>query len=165
MLKVIAQQKPFQGNDYFNNLGWGESGYAPVTTQLLRAVSNTKAEDMLQFKRVAVALAERGIEVIRVPPAAAGGLDLGATLAALAERGLTRLLVEGGAQLAAGLVRAGLVDRVEWFRAPTLIGGDGTPALAALGIDQPDQAPRFDRLASRRAGDDLVETLVRRVGG
>ena len=61
VLKVIAQQKPFQGNDYFNNLGWGESGYAPVTTQLLRAVSNTKPEDMLQFKRVAVALAEKGL--------------------------------------------------------------------------------------------------------
>ena len=61
VLKVIAQQKPFQGNDYFNNLGWGESGYGPVTTQLLRAVSNTKPEDLLQFKRVAVALAERGL--------------------------------------------------------------------------------------------------------
>jgi len=61
VLKVIAQQKPFQGNDYFNNLGWGESGYGPVTTQLLRVVSNTKPEDMLQFKRVAVALAEKGL--------------------------------------------------------------------------------------------------------
>lgn len=62
--KVIAeiqQQKPFQGNDYFDNVGWGESTYAPVTTQLLRPSGNTKPEDLAQFRRVAMALAERGL--------------------------------------------------------------------------------------------------------
>lgn len=61
VLQVIAQQKPFQGNDFFNNVGWGESGYSPVTTQLLRVGGNTKAEDLFQFKRVAQALAEKGL--------------------------------------------------------------------------------------------------------
>jgi predicted amidohydrolase YtcJ len=64
MDKVIAevqQQTPFQGNDYFDNVGWGESGYAPVTTQLLNPASNTKPEDMAQLKRIALALAERGL--------------------------------------------------------------------------------------------------------
>ena len=61
VLKLIAQQKPFQGNDYFGNVGWGESGYSPVTTQLLRVGGNTKAEDLFQFRRVAVALAEKGL--------------------------------------------------------------------------------------------------------
>jgi len=61
VLAVIAQQKPFQGGDYFDNVGWGESGYSPVTTQLLRVVSNKKPEDLFQFKRVAQGLAERGI--------------------------------------------------------------------------------------------------------
>ena len=61
VLQVIAQQKPFQGNDFFNNVGWGESGFAPVTTQLLRVGGNTKAEDLFQFKRVAQALAEKGL--------------------------------------------------------------------------------------------------------
>jgi hypothetical protein len=64
MDKVIAeipQLKPFQGNDYLDNVGWGESGYSPVTTQLLRAASNTKAEDMAQLQRLALALADRGI--------------------------------------------------------------------------------------------------------
>jgi hypothetical protein len=59
VLAVIAQQKPFQGGDYFDNVGWGESGYSPVTTQLLRVVSNKKPEDLFQFKRVAQGLAER----------------------------------------------------------------------------------------------------------
>jgi len=64
MDKVVAeipQLKPFQGNDYFDNVGFGESGYAPLTTQLLRASSNTKPEDLAQLKRLALALAERGI--------------------------------------------------------------------------------------------------------
>jgi predicted amidohydrolase YtcJ len=61
VLKLIAQQKPFQGNDYFGNVGWGESSYSPVTTQLLRVGGNTKAEDLFQFRRVAVALAEKGL--------------------------------------------------------------------------------------------------------
>jgi len=57
----IAQLKPFQGNDYFDNVGWGESVFAPVTTQLLRKEGNTKPEDIAQMRRIAQALAERGI--------------------------------------------------------------------------------------------------------
>ena len=63
VITEIAKLKPFQGNDYFDNVGFGESVYAPVTTQLLRAASNTKPEDMAQMRRVATALAERGIYV------------------------------------------------------------------------------------------------------
>ena len=62
--KVIAeiqQQKSFQGNDYFDNIGWGESTYGPLTTQLLRPSGNKKPEDVAQFRRIATALAERGI--------------------------------------------------------------------------------------------------------
>jgi predicted amidohydrolase YtcJ len=63
VLAEIPQQKPFQGNDYFDQVGWGETVYAPVTTQLLRPESNTKPEDMAQMRRVALALAERGLYV------------------------------------------------------------------------------------------------------
>src|SRR5215813_2368767 len=63
VLAEIPQQKPFQGNDWFDQVGWGESLYGPVTTQLLRAESNTKPEDMAQMKRVAMALAEHGLYV------------------------------------------------------------------------------------------------------
>ena len=60
VLAEIQQQKPFQGNDYFDHVGWGESAYGPVTTQLLRAESNTKPEDLAQMRRIVQALAERG---------------------------------------------------------------------------------------------------------
>jgi len=61
VLAEIPQQKPFQGNDYFDQVGWGESVYGPVTTQLLRAESNTKPEDLAQMRRVALALAQHGL--------------------------------------------------------------------------------------------------------
>jgi predicted amidohydrolase YtcJ len=59
----IRELKPFQGSDYFDNVGWGESVFAPLTTQLLRVASNTKPEDLAQMRRLLLALAERGIYV------------------------------------------------------------------------------------------------------
>ena len=64
--KVLAEipgVKPFQGNDYFDNVGWGESVFAPVTTQLLRKGGNTKPEDIAQMRRIAQALAAHGLYV------------------------------------------------------------------------------------------------------
>jgi predicted amidohydrolase YtcJ len=61
VLAEIPTLRSFQGSDYFDNVGWGETVYGPVTTQLLRKESNTKPEDLAQMRRVAQALAERGI--------------------------------------------------------------------------------------------------------
>ena len=69
----------------------------------------------------------------------------------------------GGGQLAASLLRGGLVDRLAWFHAPLLLGGDGIPAVAALGPDALAAMPRFERVSSEPLGDDVVTTLrVRR---
>ena len=62
--KVIAEIgtfKPFQGNEYFENIGWGESVYAQATTQLLRQQKEVAAEPLTQMKRIATALAARGV--------------------------------------------------------------------------------------------------------
>jgi predicted amidohydrolase YtcJ len=62
--KVVAEiptLRPFQGNDYFDNVGFGESMYGPVTTQLLRKENTRRPEDIAQMARIARALAERGI--------------------------------------------------------------------------------------------------------
>jgi hypothetical protein len=64
--KVLAEiplQQPFRGNDYFNQVGWGESVYAPLTTQLLSFVVNTKPDDLAQMRRILVALAQQGLYV------------------------------------------------------------------------------------------------------
>jgi diaminohydroxyphosphoribosylaminopyrimidine deaminase/5-amino-6-(5-phosphoribosylamino)uracil reductase len=99
-----------------------------------------------------------GAELVPVEADAAGQIDLGRALAALGECGLTRLLVEGGGRLAAALLRAGLVDRLVWLHAPLLLGGDGIPAVAALGLDKLAAAPRFERVASEPVGADVLST-------
>ncbi|HEY1797406.1 MAG TPA: bifunctional diaminohydroxyphosphoribosylaminopyrimidine deaminase/5-amino-6-(5-phosphoribosylamino)uracil reductase RibD [Stellaceae bacterium] len=99
----------------------------------------------------------RGVEAITVPD------DLAAALQVLGERGLTRMLVEGGGRLAASLLKADLVDRLVWMRAPMTIGGDGIPAIADLGLQQLAAAARFELVSSKRAGADVVETF-RRMG-
>lgn len=107
------------------------------------------------------AYTDAGVELIDVPPDADGNLDLAAGLAALGDRGITRLLVEGGGRIVAGLLRADLVDRLVWFRAPLFIGGDGLPVASGYGVDALDAASNFVKVSSRPAGRDTVETYSR----
>jgi diaminohydroxyphosphoribosylaminopyrimidine deaminase/5-amino-6-(5-phosphoribosylamino)uracil reductase len=99
-------------------------------------------------------LRNAGVDIITAEPDAAGMVDLVALLGNLGRRGLTRLLVEGGGRLAAALLRAGLVDRLVWFHAPVLLGGDGLAAVAPLGLDTLDAVPRFERLTAEIVGED-----------
>lgn len=95
-------------------------------------------------------------------PTAGGGLDLAAVLETLAGRGITRLMIEGGGQVAAGFLARGLVDRIMWFRAGRIIGGDGLPAIGQLGLDRLADCPDFARRAVEPVGDDVVEIYERR---
>ena len=110
------------------------------------------------------ALTATGVTVIEVGAAGAGaglGVDLAEGLRTLAQRGITRLLVEGGAQLAAALLRADLVDRVAWFHAPAIMGADGWPAAQAFGVADLATMPRFVRTATRPVGEDVLTELRR----
>lgn len=99
---------------------------------------------------------EAGVDVVELP-GDHNGLDLRAALDVLGESGITRVLVEGGAHLAASLLRLGLVDRLVWFRAPRLIGGDGLPAAVAFGVDHLSQTPGFECVDVRPIGADIME--------
>jgi len=103
---------------------------------------------------------EAGVEVLPVR-AKEGGLDLAALLGALAQRGVTRVLAEGGAGIAAGLLRAGLVDRIAWFHAPGVMGGDGLPAVRPLPLTSLSAMPRFRRVAGRAVGVDWFTEFER----
>jgi diaminohydroxyphosphoribosylaminopyrimidine deaminase/5-amino-6-(5-phosphoribosylamino)uracil reductase len=89
------------------------------------------------------------------------GVDLRDALQGLAARGITRLLVEGGAHIAAALLRADLVDRIVWFHAPAVMGGDGWPAVQAFGVEHLTHMPVFKRVSSQSFGDDTLTHLDR----
>src|SRR6201999_3656950 len=95
------------------------------------------------------------------PPPPPAGIDLKAAMPALGAAGLTRILVEGGGQLAAALLRADLVDRIGWFHAPSVMGGDGWPAVQAFGTETLAHMPHFRRDCITVIGDDMLSEFTR----
>jgi diaminohydroxyphosphoribosylaminopyrimidine deaminase/5-amino-6-(5-phosphoribosylamino)uracil reductase len=89
------------------------------------------------------------------------GIAPAAALQALGAAGLTRVLAEGGARIAAALLRAGLVDRLAWFHAPSVLGGDGYPAVQSMGISALADMHGFARLAQRPVGHDLLSEFTK----
>jgi diaminohydroxyphosphoribosylaminopyrimidine deaminase/5-amino-6-(5-phosphoribosylamino)uracil reductase len=100
---------------------------------------------------------DAGVEVVELATDASGHVALDAALTLLGGRGVTRLLVEGGGHLAASLLRGGLVDRLAWFQAPLVIGGDGVPAVSGFGVGRLDEAPRFLQAAMAQLGRDRID--------
>lgn len=85
----------------------------------------------------------------------------GAVMAELGRRGLTRVFCEGGGELTASLLRAGLVDRLVGYTAGMVLGSDGRPSVAALGLAHLADAPRFRLLETRRLGADVLHVWQR----
>lgn len=105
----------------------------------------------------------RGLQFWMLPAGEGStSISLPAMMESATRAGITSMMIEGGGQLAAAFIRAGLVDRLEWFRAPILLGGDGRPCLGDLGLDLLVSAPRFERTGVREIGPDLWESYVRR---
>lgn len=107
------------------------------------------------------AYTEAGATLIPVP-AGSLGVDIKAAMQALGQAGLTRVLVEGGGQLAAALIRADLVDRIAWFHAPAVIGADGWPGVQAFGVEKLAIMPRFVRTRITPLGEDVLSEFTRR---
>ena len=108
----------------------------------------------------AARLGAAGAQVIRVH-GAAGGLDLPAVLHNLSERGITRLMVEGGARVASSFVAAGLVDEIWLLRGPGTVGADGVSALDAMPLSAITQSPNFKVRASETLGEDSLTIYER----
>jgi diaminohydroxyphosphoribosylaminopyrimidine deaminase/5-amino-6-(5-phosphoribosylamino)uracil reductase len=112
-------------------------------------------------------LTDAGVLGVQVGLDALGHVDIAQALAALTElgyrlgRGLDRLYIEGGGQLAASFIAAGLVDRLEWFRAPLVLGGQGRPGIGDLAVEALALAPRFKIYSVAEVGVDLWERYAR----
>ena len=105
-------------------------------------------------------LTDAGVRVIEVA-ARDGRVEPGAALEALARLPLAAVMIEGGGQVAASFLSAGLVDAVEWFRAPIVLGDQGRAAVGGFALNDLASAPRFRRIAVQPLGDDLWERYER----
>jgi diaminohydroxyphosphoribosylaminopyrimidine deaminase / 5-amino-6-(5-phosphoribosylamino)uracil reductase len=111
----------------------------------------------------AMKLGAAGAQVIRVattitPPP---GLNLLAVLHTLAERGITRLLVEGGARVASSFATAGLVDEFWLLRGTEAVGAGGVAALDALPLTSITQSQGFRVRASENLDKDTLTVYGR----
>jgi diaminohydroxyphosphoribosylaminopyrimidine deaminase/5-amino-6-(5-phosphoribosylamino)uracil reductase len=138
----------------------------PGTSRLVHTARETPLWVMtsnLSEAPAAMKLGASGAQVIRVPTTTTPpGLDLAAALHALAEKGITRLLVEGGARVASSFVAADLVDEVWLLRGATPVGADGVPALDALPLSAITQSPAFKVRASESLQSDTL-TIYERI--
>jgi diaminohydroxyphosphoribosylaminopyrimidine deaminase/5-amino-6-(5-phosphoribosylamino)uracil reductase len=133
----------------------------PGTSRLVHSARETPLWVMtssLSEAAAAMKLGAAGAHVIRVATttAPAPGLDLATVLHALSEKGITRLLVEGGARVASSFVAASLVDEVWLLRGPDAVGADGIAALDALPLTSITQSPAFQRRASETLQKDML---------
>ena len=103
------------------------------------------------------ALRALGVETVKVAGDACRRPDIAAVLSDLARRGITRLLVEGGATVHTALLDRRLANRLEIFTAPLVLGEAGRGAIPALDLGNDE---RFERVSAQKPGADLLESFA-----
>jgi len=106
-------------------------------------------------------LVAAGVQVIQVRAIGEDRPELKTVVQALEAEGLSSIFVEGGGQVAASFLRCGLVDSIEWFRAPIVLGAEGRPSVGQLALTRLSDAPAWRRVAVRELGPDLWESYKR----
>ena len=72
-------------------------------------------------------------------------------------------MVEGGGQVAASFLAAGLVDAIEWFRAPIVLGDEGRPAVGAFVLKDLAAAPQVPAHRGARRWATTSGSATRRI--
>ena len=109
----------------------------------------------------AAKLGAAGAQVFRLAPRDKPGLDPLAVLHMLSDKGITRLMVEGGSRVASSFVAAGLVEEVWLLRGPDAVGAEGIAALDALPLTAITQSPAFRVRASETLDKDALTIYER----
>ena len=132
----------------------------PAESQLVRTARSWPVLVFTSARAGGDDLIAHGVEIDRVNSGENGLPAIGPVLNALADRGITRLLVEGGPRLHASLLKSGLADLVHLFVAPRLLGGNGLPGIGPAWQPALASAPHLRRIDHVIAGPDAFETLA-----
>ena len=136
----------------------------PGASKLVRTARETPlwvVSSDLAEAAAATRLGAAGAQLLRVAPGGAVGLDLPAVLHALAEKGITRLMVEGGSRVAASFVAADLVDEIWLFRGAEEVGAGGVDALDALPLSKITRSQAYKVHASETFDKDTLTVYER----
>lgn len=106
------------------------------------------------------ALRDAGVEIFRSSKGE-GGLNLGAALALLASKGITRVLVEPGPLLAAAFLKAGLIDEAVIIRSSAALGPNAIGAIEGLSLNALTDSMKFRIVSQEKLGADQVTVYER----
>lgn len=106
-------------------------------------------------------LLSTGVQILKLPLNANGIVPLSTVLPVLAERGITKLMVEGGSLLITEFLKAGFCDRLLWFRAPCILGNEGISAVQNLNLPQLVDRMNFRHKKRRVLGPDVLDEFER----
>ena len=129
-----------------------EATLVQTADQVPTVIMTTAAGDPVARQRLEAA----GTRVVSMPEDSFGRVSVVEATRWLVGEGLPGLLVEGGGAVHGAFMDAGLVDRLVWFGAPILLGGDGRAAVGGVGPAHLAQALRFERWSVRRLGPDWM---------
>jgi diaminohydroxyphosphoribosylaminopyrimidine deaminase/5-amino-6-(5-phosphoribosylamino)uracil reductase len=102
------------------------------------------------------ALSQAGAEVVEIPRKE-GLVDLEELLKVLGQRGITGIMVEGGAGVFGSLFEHRLIDKLIAFVAPIIIGGEGAKnPVRGKGVEKVAQAMNLSGVKIEKIGDDIV---------
>ncbi|MCY1708929.1 bifunctional diaminohydroxyphosphoribosylaminopyrimidine deaminase/5-amino-6-(5-phosphoribosylamino)uracil reductase RibD [Pannonibacter sp. SL95] len=136
----------------------------PLTSRLVRSAADVPvwviAGNDADPVRVE-ALTSAGVLVIRVPPCDAG-IDPLVAVTALANRGITRLMVEGGAQVAASFLDAGLIDEAFIFTGRPSLGPGAILPFAGRPLAALTECPTYRLAGTAVYGPDRLTRLARK---
>jgi diaminohydroxyphosphoribosylaminopyrimidine deaminase/5-amino-6-(5-phosphoribosylamino)uracil reductase len=99
-------------------------------------------------------LTDKGVEILCLDPS-----DLCLVLQELGRRSIQSVLVEGGASVAGSFIDAGLVNKVTFFIAPKIVGGEAAPnAISGKGVQRMSEALELERVEVLQHGRDIEVT-------
>ena len=132
-------------------------GRTPPSARLLGEAGGTLIAVAALEESRRDSLERSGAELLVTGASAHGGVDLAALLEALAARGITAIMVEGGGRLLGSLFDLGLINKVLAFVSPTIIGGTSSPSpVGGRGAARMSEALRLERTSVEVLGDDVL---------
>ena len=115
-------------------------------------IATTEAAESVKEKK----LRELGAEILRLESDATGRVPAAELLRELGAMGMCGVLVEGGSRVGACFLREGMVDKVVFFYAPKIVGGDGVSMVGDLGKQSIEDAISIKNIKVRRFGDEVM---------
>ena len=115
-------------------------------------IATTEAAGSVEEK----GLRELGAEILRLEPDSTGRVPAAGLLRELGSMGMCGVLIEGGSRVGACFLHEGLVDKVVFFYAPKIIGGEGVSMIGDLGKQSIEEAINIKNIKVRRFGDEVM---------